>query len=111
MKDWMASDLSGLDLLVIQMDDILMDEDLILVGWRMAAVGVDAKGDKHSLGLIASSRAMENAATLQALIESRRARARPGGTAAAHHRRCQSPVQGNRPNLCPHCGDPASLNP
>jgi putative transposase len=56
MKDWMASDLSGLDLLVIQMDDIHMDEDLILVGWRMAAVGVDAKGDKHSLGLIASSR-------------------------------------------------------
>jgi putative transposase len=56
MKDWMASDLSGLDLLVIQMDDILMDEDLILVGWRVAAIGVDAKGDKHSLGLIASSR-------------------------------------------------------
>ena len=49
----MASDLSGLDLLVIQMDDILMDEDLILVGWRVAAIGVDAKGDKHSLGLIA----------------------------------------------------------
>ena len=33
MKDWMASDLSGLDLLVIQMDDIHMNEDLILVGW------------------------------------------------------------------------------
>src|SRR5205809_7057454 len=47
MKDWMASDLSGLDLLVIQIDGIHMDEDLILV----AAIGVDAKGDKHALGI------------------------------------------------------------
>jgi hypothetical protein len=36
MKEWMASDLSGLDLLVIQIDGIHMDEDLILV----AAIGV-----------------------------------------------------------------------
>src|SRR6266699_2033029 len=48
MKEWLASDLSGLDLLVIQIDGIHMDEDLILV----AAIGVDAKGDKHPLGLI-----------------------------------------------------------
>lgn len=34
----------GLDLLVIQIDGIHMDEDLVLV----AAVGVDAKGDKYS---------------------------------------------------------------
>jgi len=47
MKEWVASDLSGLDLLVIQIDGIHMDEDLILV----AAVGVDAMGDKHPLGL------------------------------------------------------------
>jgi putative transposase len=63
MKDWMASDLSGLDLLVIQIDGIHMDEDLILV----AAIGVDAKGDKHPLGLIEG--ATENAATVQALID------------------------------------------
>ena len=31
MKEWIASDLSGLDLLVIQIDGIHMDEDLILV--------------------------------------------------------------------------------
>src|SRR5664280_576864 len=31
MKEWMASDLSGLDLLVIQIDGIHMDEDMILV--------------------------------------------------------------------------------
>jgi putative transposase len=63
MKDWMASDLSGLDLLVIQIDGIHMDEDLILV----AAIGVDAKGDKHPLGLVEG--ATENAATVQALID------------------------------------------
>src|SRR5216684_4291822 len=63
MKEWMASDLSGLDLLVIQIDGIHMDEDLILV----AAIGVDAKGDKHPLGL--AEGATENAATVQALVE------------------------------------------
>ena len=47
MKDWMASDLSGLDLLVIQIDGIHMDEDLILV----AAISVDAKGDELPLAL------------------------------------------------------------
>src|SRR3954470_18341123 len=63
MKEWMASDLSGLDLLVIQIDGIHLDDNLILV----AAIGVDAKGDKHSLGLIEG--ATENAATVQALID------------------------------------------
>ncbi len=63
MKDWMASDLSDLDLLVIQIDGIYMDEDLILV----AAIGVDAKGDKHPLGL--AEGATENAATVQSLID------------------------------------------
>src|SRR5262245_58697929 len=63
MKDWMASDLSGLDLLVIQIDGIHMDEDLFLV----AAIGVDAKGDKHPLGL--AEGATENAATVQSLID------------------------------------------
>ena len=56
-------DLSKLDLLVIQIDSIHMDEDSILV----AAIGVDAKGDKHPLGLIEG--ATENAATVQALID------------------------------------------
>ena len=53
----------GLDLLVIQIDGIHMDDDLILV----AALGVDAKGDKHPLGL--AEGATENAATVQALID------------------------------------------
>jgi hypothetical protein len=63
MKEWMASDLSGLDLLVIQIDGIHLDDNLILV----AAIGVDAKGNKHPLGLIEG--ATENAATVQALID------------------------------------------
>jgi hypothetical protein len=63
MKEWMTSDLFGLDLLVIQIDGIHMDENLILV----AAIGVDAKGDKHPLGL--AEGATENAATVQALID------------------------------------------
>jgi putative transposase len=63
MKEWMASDLADLDLLVIQIDGIHMDEDLILV----AAIGVDANGDKHPLGL--AEGATENAATVQALID------------------------------------------
>src|SRR6185369_1708730 len=63
MKEWMASDLSKLDLLVIQIDGIHMDENLILV----AAVGVDANGDKHPLGL--AEGATENTVTVQALID------------------------------------------
>jgi len=63
LKEWMASDLSGLDLLVIQIDGIHMDEDMTLV----AALGVDAIGDKHPLGL--AEGATENAATVQALID------------------------------------------
>jgi hypothetical protein len=61
MKKWLASDLSGLDLLVVQIDGIHMDEDMTLV----AAIGVDAKGDKHPLGL--AEGATESAATVQAL--------------------------------------------
>src|ERR1700688_4026642 len=63
MKEWMASELSGLDLLVIQIDGIHMNEGPILV----AAICVDAKGNKHPLGLIEG--ATENAATVQALID------------------------------------------
>ena len=63
LAEWMASELSGLDLLVIQIDGIHMDEDMTLV----AAVGVDAAGDKHPLGVVEG--ATENAATVQALID------------------------------------------
>src|SRR5258707_7157437 len=48
MKEWMASDLSQLDLLVIQIDGIHLEEDLML----LRAVGVDGAGGKHSLSVI-----------------------------------------------------------
>jgi transposase-like protein len=63
MTAWMAADLSGLDLLVIQIDGIHIDQDLIL----LAAVGVDGNGDKHPLGVMEG--ASENAAVCQALID------------------------------------------
>ena len=105
MKEWMACDLSGLDLLVIQIDGIHMDDDLILV----AAIGVDAKGDKHPLGL--AEGATENAATAQALIDNlvergltRRYRGSSSSTVPRH-----CPRRSAEPRRCR--GDPALSGP
>ena len=63
MAGWMSSDLSKLDLLVIQIDGLHIGDDLVLV----AALGIDGDGHKHPLGLIEG--ATENAAVVQALID------------------------------------------
>src|SRR5438132_9496260 len=63
MKAWMASDLSKLDLMVIQSDGIHIAEDLVL----LAAVGVDGAGEKHPLGVIEG--ATESAILVQALLD------------------------------------------
>jgi putative transposase len=63
MTEWMAADLSKLDLLIIQIDGMHMDDDLMLVG----AVGIDGTGDKHPLGVIEG--ATENAVVVQALLD------------------------------------------
>jgi transposase-like protein len=63
MREWMAADLSRLDLLVIQIDGIHIEEDLML----LAAVGIDGEGEKHPLGAIEG--ATENAAVVQALLD------------------------------------------
>ena len=63
MKEWMAADLSKLDLLVIQIDGIHIKEDLML----LAAVGIEGDGRKHPLGVIEG--ATENAAVVQALLD------------------------------------------
>jgi putative transposase len=63
MKEWMAADLSKLDLLVIQIDGIHIKDDLML----LAAVGVDGQGGKHPLGVVEG--AAENAAVAQALLD------------------------------------------
>jgi putative transposase len=63
LREWLAADLSGLDLLVVQIDGIHISEHLVLV----AAIGIDAQGIKHPLALIEG--ATENAAVVQALID------------------------------------------
>jgi transposase-like protein len=64
MKKWLASDLSTLDLLIVQIDGIHISEHLVLV----AAIGIDGEGVKYPLGLIEG--ATENAAVVQALVDS-----------------------------------------
>jgi putative transposase len=63
MKEWMASDLSELDLLIIQIDGIHIEEDLML----LAAVGIDGDGTKHPLGVVEG--ATENTVVVQALLD------------------------------------------
>lgn len=63
LAEWMASDLSQLDLLVIQIDGLHMTDKLLMIG----AVGIDADGHKHPLGVVEG--ATENAATVQALLD------------------------------------------
>jgi len=63
MAAWMESDLSKLDLLVIQIDGLHLGSDLVLV----AALGIDGEGHKHPLGLIEG--ATENASVVQALLD------------------------------------------
>jgi hypothetical protein len=63
MAEWMASDLSKLDLLVIQIDGLHIGNDLVLV----AALGIDGDGNKHPLGIVEGT--TENAAVVQALID------------------------------------------
>src|ERR1700726_686341 len=63
MKAWMGSDLSALDIMVVQIDGIHITEHLVLV----AAIGIDGEGEKHPLGLIEG--ATEHSAVVQALID------------------------------------------
>jgi len=63
LAKWMASDLSKLDLLIMQIDGLHLRNDLVLV----AALGIDGNGDKHPLGLVEG--ATENTTVVQALID------------------------------------------
>src|SRR5450756_1606462 len=63
LAERMSSDLSKLDLLVIQIDGLHIGDDLVLC----AALGIDGDGNKHPLGLIEG--ATENAAVVQALVD------------------------------------------
>ena len=70
MKEWMASDLGHLDIMVVQIDGIHIAEDIVLV----AAIGIDGEGAKHPLGLIEG--ASEHSAVVQEGIALLRADAR-----------------------------------
>ena len=63
LKDWLARDLSSLDLLAIQIEGLYVQESLILV----AAAGIDATSERHPLGLVKG--ATENAVMVQALLD------------------------------------------
>jgi transposase-like protein len=63
LREWMAADLRGLDILVVQIDGIHISEHLVLV----AAIGIDSEGVKHPLGLIEG--ATEHGAVVQALVD------------------------------------------
>jgi len=61
LKEWLAADLSGLDLLVIQIDGLHVGDHVLV-----AAIGIDGDGDKHVLALALG--ATENAAVVKALL-------------------------------------------
>lgn len=61
MAEWLARDLSGLDLAVLMLDGIYVEEHVLLV-----ALGFDADGQKHVLGV--REGATENAASCTALL-------------------------------------------
>ncbi len=67
MKAWLASDLSELDLLVIQIDGLTLGDHVLV-----AAIGIDGQGAKHVLAI--AEGATENAATVQALLDNLTAR-------------------------------------
>ena len=48
LAEWMASDLSQFDLLVIRIDGFHMTDKLLMIG----AVGIDVEGHKHPLGVV-----------------------------------------------------------
>src|SRR5262249_38206197 len=61
LKEWLAAGLSGLDLLVIQIDGLRVGDHVL-----MAAIGIDGAGDKHVLAV--AEGATENAAVVKALL-------------------------------------------
>ncbi len=62
MRQWLGSDLSELDLLVIQIDGLHVGDHVLV-----AAVGVDGNGEKHVLAVVEG--ATENTVVVQALLD------------------------------------------
>ena len=88
MKAWLASDLSELDLLVIQIDGLHVGDHVL-----MAAIGVDGNGDKHVLAVVEG--ATENTVVGPGLDrQSSRQGARSDTAAAVHLRWREGIVSG-----------------
>ena len=89
----MARDLSGLDLLVIQIDGVHMDEDITLV----AALGVDVGGDKHPAR---TGRGRDGKRGDRLSLDRQSRRSLP----PFHHRRLEGSRQGDPSDLRPRRG-------
>jgi len=61
LKEWLSADLSGLDLLVIQIDGLAVGDHILV-----AAMGIDGAGEKHVLALVEG--ATENTVVVKALL-------------------------------------------
>ena len=90
MKAWLASDLSELDLLVIQIDGLHVGDHVL-----MAAIGVDGNGDKHVLAVVEG--ATENTVVVQGLDRQSPRQGARSDTAAAVHRRWREGTQQSDP--------------
>ena len=90
MKAWLASDLSELDLLVIQIDGLHVGDHVL-----MAAIGVDGNGDKHVLAVVEGATG-EHGRRPGLDRQSPRQGAR-SDTAAAVHRRWREGTQQSDP--------------
>jgi hypothetical protein len=98
LTEWMASDLSRLDLLIIQIDGLHIGNELVLV----AALGIDADGYKHPLG---GDRKCHRRPGTDRQFD--RARARPQGLPAVHRRWSQGAEQSHPSDLRRSHADPA----
>ena len=59
LKEWLAADLSTIELLVIQIEGLRVGDDVLV-----AAIGIDGAGDKHVLAVALG--ATENAVVVKA---------------------------------------------
>ena len=90
MKAWLASDLSELDLLVIQIDGLHVGDHVL-----MAAIGVDGNGDKHVLAVVEG--ATENTVRRPGLDRQSPRQGARSDAAAAVHRRWREGTQQSDP--------------
>ena len=96
MKAWLASDLSELDLLVIQIDGLHVGDHVL-----MAAIGVDGNGDKHVLAVV-EGRDGEHGRRPGLDRQSPRQGARSDAAAAVHRRWREGTQQSDPKHL--RCG-------